>query len=227
MARKNRLTIKSASYKAFHLNPNNAREHDERQKTVLRDSLLTFQQQTPIVVDSNMTVRKGNGTFETICEIHADENIPASVKKKLEKVYYIETDLAGPELVGWEIVDNRSSDLSRFNTESLKGLFKGLKETSFNTDHTGFDNTAVGAMFQTEDDASFFAGLANEANAETNQESGPATPPTGSHQSLIITGPAPQIDFCRKVINKVKKDKKLATQAAALHVILEAFSKKK
>ena len=57
------LTIRRVPLDSLHLDPANARRHDERNFEAIKGSLARFRQQKPLVVDRNGMIRAGNGTY--------------------------------------------------------------------------------------------------------------------------------------------------------------------
>ena len=97
------LTVKRVHLDSLHLDPANARTHDERNLDAIRGSLSRFGQQKPVVVDRRGMIRAGNGTYVAAKALGWTE------------IDVVETDLEGLEATAFAIADNRTSDLSEFD----------------------------------------------------------------------------------------------------------------
>jgi len=116
LAHTKELTIKRVPLDSIHPDPANVRLHDDRNLAAIKGSLARFGQQKPIVVDSQGTIRAGNGTYA------------AAKALGWRDIHVVETDLEGVEAVAFAIADNRTSDLSTFEDEALARLLVELRE---------------------------------------------------------------------------------------------------
>lgn len=105
--------------------PKNAREHDERSIETIKDSLREFGQQKPIVIESNGTVRAGNGTLQAARELGW---------KQIAAVVYDGTG----DLEAFAIADNRSAELSRWDYRQLTVQLKSLQSQGFDVKRLGW-----------------------------------------------------------------------------------------
>ncbi len=121
------LTVQRVPLSSIHPDPANVRLHDERNLEAIKGSLARFGQQKPIVVDSQGTIRAGNGTYA------------AAKALGWQDIQVVETDLEGVEAVAYAIADNRTSDLSTFEDEALAKLLVELREQEA-LPGTGFDD---------------------------------------------------------------------------------------
>lgn len=96
--------------------PENAREHSQENLDAIRSSLRKFGQQTPIIVDGNGLVRKGNGT------------LAAAQAEGWTQIAIIRTELQGNEAAAYAIIDNRTTDMSQFAPEKLSATIGVLHE---------------------------------------------------------------------------------------------------
>lgn len=94
--------------------PNNARLHPERNLQSIVQSLKEFGQQTPIVVDCNGVILKGNGTWE------------AAVSMGWTHIAVSRSSLTGVDAAAYSIADNRTCDLSEFDMVALANLLPGI-----------------------------------------------------------------------------------------------------
>ena len=70
----------------FRLDPENARGHDARNIRAIADSIKQFGQRIPILVDADLVIRKGNGTWLATKLLERD------------KIWAIPLELDGPGL---------------------------------------------------------------------------------------------------------------------------------
>lgn len=105
--------------------PENARDHDDRNLDAIRTSLSEFGQQKAIVVNSNGVIIAGNGLFTAAKELGWTE---------IAVVVY---DGAGAE-DAFAIADNRTAELSRWNYETLAGKLVSLKDQGFEIERLGW-----------------------------------------------------------------------------------------
>lgn len=119
----------------LHEDPANARRHPERNLAAIRASLARFCQQTPVVFDAAGVVRKGNGTLQ------------AARALGWTHLAAVRSDLAGADLAGYAIADNRTSELAEWDDQALAAILEGLKaENGFPIEATGFDDAEVAAL---------------------------------------------------------------------------------
>lgn len=109
--------------------PSNARKHDQKNLDAIKGSLAKFGQQKPLVVDYKNIVIAGNGTLAAAKELGWEE------------IDIVRTDLKGSELTAYGLADNRTSDMSSFDTESLSKLLDSLRSEDFDLDAIGFDDS--------------------------------------------------------------------------------------
>jgi len=89
------------------LDQQNVRKHSPENVNAIAASLRQFGQQTPIVVDADFVVRKGNGTVMARQQIGWGE------------VQFIRTKLRGKAARAYSVADNRTGDLSEFDQKAL------------------------------------------------------------------------------------------------------------
>lgn len=93
---------------ALYEDPDNARQHDERNLSTIVDSLRTFGQQKPIVIDSHGCIVAGNGTFA------------AARALGWERIAAVVTDLDHENARrAYAIADNRTAELADWNFPAL------------------------------------------------------------------------------------------------------------
>ena len=117
------------------LDPRNARVHKQKSLDSICASLKKFGQQTPIVFDENYVVKKGNGTLES-ARILGWKYIAA-----------FRTDLKGKELDAWAIADNKTTENSSWNTQTLSQLITEFEEEDRSlVDSLGFDENQLNSL---------------------------------------------------------------------------------
>ena len=109
------------------LNPKNVRKHSDRNIDVIANSLKTYGQQTPIVVHKGI-IKKDNGT------------LAAAIKLGWTHIAAVDFDKNEKMAKAYELVDNRSSDLSAFDTPLLVDDLKLLKEDGEDLDKLGWND---------------------------------------------------------------------------------------
>lgn len=169
------LQLRLADIETLRKDPRNARVHDERNLELIMTSLRNYGQLKNIVVTADGEVKAGNGTLEAASRIGWKQIVvgPAPV------------DLAKAR--GYALLDNRSTDLSRFDDVMVGSELKALAEL-------GQD---LGMLGWNPDEASFFFG---------SDETIPA--PTFAPGA---TGEVPRLDelqpiICPKCKTKIKRD---------------------
>lgn len=125
------LEIIKKSIDELTCDPANVRKHSEKNIKAIVASLKRFGQQKPIVCDSNMIVRAGNGT------------LVAAQQLGWEVIDVVVSDLPPSEITAFAIADNRTSELSEWDIEAL-----GLQLQSLEIDLTdiGFDEIDLAAL---------------------------------------------------------------------------------
>lgn len=88
--------------------PANLRIHEDRSVEAIAASLERFGQQRPVVVDALGIVIAGNGVLE------------AARKLGWKRLAAVRSDLQGAERIGYAIADNRTAELSSWDTEGLE-----------------------------------------------------------------------------------------------------------
>lgn len=149
--------------------PQNVRVHDERQIEVMKNSLEQYGQVTPIVQFKGIVV-KGNATLEAAKQLNWTHiaAVPVHLEKRLVSEY--------------KLVDNRSSDLSRFDNKLLMPELTTLLQDGSNLTLLGWNEDELklineesddGTVEQYESDASMLEKLSiTVANPKTVLEKG-------------------------------------------------------
>ena len=107
--------------------PENAREHDDRSVQAIAASLEKFGQRKPIVVRNNVVIA-GNGTLAAATSLGWSEIEVVSAD-----------DLDDTDAVAFAIADNRTSELSNWDTDTLSEMMsKVASAPDLKLDVTGF-----------------------------------------------------------------------------------------
>jgi ParB-like chromosome segregation protein Spo0J len=122
---KTQLPYERVKISSLILDPDNAREHDERNLSVIKESLKRFEQQRTIVVSKDNIVIAGNGT------------VMAAKQLGWETIDITRSQLTGEEAKAFALVDNRSTDLSKYDDDKLREQLAELEAA-------GVDMTALG-----------------------------------------------------------------------------------
>jgi len=108
------------------LDPANARLHDERSITTLTASLRRFGQQGPIKLDRHGVVRAGNGL------------LIAAQRLGWTELDTVTSDLSGPDLAAYAIMDNRSAELSTWDLQQLSAQLQSLQDEGWVLEEVGW-----------------------------------------------------------------------------------------
>jgi ParB-like chromosome segregation protein Spo0J len=121
----------------LNLDPKNARTHDDRNINLIARSLLRFGQRKPVVVQKNgMVIRAGNGTVQ------------AAQQLAWGKIAAVVVDEDDAEATAFGLVDNRTSELSGWDSAMLSGLMEDLTDDlDFAADDLGWDDAEMEALF--------------------------------------------------------------------------------
>lgn len=96
--------------------PTNAREHPDDNIKVIVKSLKEFGQQTPIVIDQQNLIIKGNGT------------VTAAKALGWEEIRAVRTKLDETKAMAYSLVDNKSSDLAGWDDDQLTVNLEKINE---------------------------------------------------------------------------------------------------
>lgn len=102
--------------------PQNAREHGERNKAMIRESLVEVGPFRSIGLDANNVVRVGNGVFEQAKDLGLKVRIVDALPDELIAVR--RKDLKGKKAERAALYDNRAGELSEWNGAVLAELAK-------------------------------------------------------------------------------------------------------
>lgn len=120
------------------LDPANVRKHNKKNLEAIKGSLARFGLQKPIVVGLDNVVIAGNGTLEAARELGWTE------------IRVVRSDLTGTDRTAFSLADNRTGELSEWNSESLSELLKSLQDEDFDLDEIGFDENDLANLVPAE-----------------------------------------------------------------------------
>jgi ParB-like chromosome segregation protein Spo0J len=122
-----KLVTKLKAIKELVYDPNNAREHGDKNLEYIKGSLTKFGQQKPIVITEDGVVVAGNGTLEAAKDLG------------WEKINVVETKLDPMLQTAYALADNRTNETSEWNKEILAQTLQSLREEDFELGDIGFD----------------------------------------------------------------------------------------
>lgn len=115
------------------IDPENSRFHGARNLNSIKESLMSFSQYCPIVIQMNSNkIIAGNGTYQAAKELGWDE------------IQCVEADVDDETATMMSIADNRTSELSTWDNNMLMKVLTSLDE--FNLKKTGFKTDEVEKM---------------------------------------------------------------------------------
>lgn len=135
------LKIESFPIAKLSVDPNNARTHSERNLTAISDSLKQFGQRKPIVVTADNVVIAGNGTLVAAITLdwkHID-------------IVRIPPEWSDDQIKAFAIADNRTQDLSSFDTDTLLKQLEELEDSQFDLGSLGFDGDYITELGELDD----------------------------------------------------------------------------
>jgi len=122
---------------AIEFDPQNARRRTERSSSMIRESLQQFGPLRSLVgqklPDGRIIVRAGNGTKEEAASVGIDK-VRVIERKADELVIVVADDLDESKWKSYAIADNRSSDLSEWDTDVLSELAQEVELGEWFTD---------------------------------------------------------------------------------------------
>lgn len=127
------MQIENLQIKDLVSDPDNVRVHSEQNLDAIKQSLKRFEQQKPIVIDSNNVVVAGNGTLQAAISLGWKEikavRLPASFTDAEKKAF--------------AIADNRTAELAQWDTAELDRQILELNELGFDPKTIGFTSKDV------------------------------------------------------------------------------------
>ena len=109
--------------------PNNARQHDEKNLKAIEGSLSQFGQRKPIVIDKANVIVAGNGTVEAAKRLGWTEI----------QAVRVPADWDADRIKAFALADNRSAELANWNPEVLTSQLVELEAAGFEIAEFGFE----------------------------------------------------------------------------------------
>lgn len=122
------LEIKVIPIDDLTLDPNNAREHNQKNLDAIAHSLQMFGQRKPVVITKDLIVVAGNGTLEAARQIGW---------KGLSCVT-VPDDWDTDTIKAYALADNRTAELASWNSEILLGQLRELNTNDWSVTDLGF-----------------------------------------------------------------------------------------
>lgn len=122
------LRVEIADVNALQPASDNPRQHDERNRQAIRDSIGSFGFKGIVLVDRDYEIIAGHGAADEAKQL-GYEKLPIMVA----------TDLDRLDAQALRIVDNQTTDLSTWDVEGLLSQLDALRESGYKTDSLGFD----------------------------------------------------------------------------------------
>jgi ParB-like chromosome segregation protein Spo0J len=122
------LEIKVIPIDDLTLDPNNAREHNQKNLDAIANSLQMFGQRKPVVITKELVVVAGNGTLEAAKQIGW---------KGLSCVT-VPDDWDIDTIKAYALADNRTAELASWNTEVLLSQLRDLDLSDWSVTDLGF-----------------------------------------------------------------------------------------
>jgi DNA modification methylase len=117
------------------LDPNNARQHDEKNLKAIMGSLKEFGQRKPIVITEAGTIVAGNGTVEAAKRLGWLEI----------EVVRVPSDWTDAQVKAFAIADNRTAELANWNQEVLTSQLLELEAEGWELAEFGFESLEMPA----------------------------------------------------------------------------------
>jgi site-specific DNA-methyltransferase (adenine-specific) len=122
------MKIKTLQIKDLTPDPNNARQHDDKNLKAIQGSLKQFGQRKPIVITEAGVIVAGNGTVEAAKRLGWTQ---------IEAVE-VPNDWTPDQIKAFAIADNRTAELANWDKEILTTQLLDLEEAGFEIADFGF-----------------------------------------------------------------------------------------
>jgi len=122
--------------------PNNARIHDELNQQVIEKSLADFGAGRSILIDGENVIIAGNGVYEQAQKLGLKVKVIESDGSELIAVKRTDLKTDDPKRNLLAVVDNKATDLSHFNLETIATQFDSeiLMQFGFQPEELNFRN---------------------------------------------------------------------------------------
>jgi ParB-like chromosome segregation protein Spo0J len=122
------MKIETLQIKDLRPDPNNARQHDEKNLKAIQGSLKEFGQRKPIVITAAGVIVAGNGTVEAAKRLGW---------LKIDAVK-VPGDWTPDQIKAFALADNRTAELASWNSITLAEQLLELEEANFVIEEFGF-----------------------------------------------------------------------------------------
>jgi ParB-like chromosome segregation protein Spo0J len=122
------MKLKTLQIKDLTPDPNNARQHDEKNLKAIQGSLKEFGQRKPIVITEAGVIVAGNGTVEGAKRLGWTQ---------IEAVE-VPSDWTADQIKAFAIADNRTAELASWDKDILATQLLDLEEAGFEIADFGF-----------------------------------------------------------------------------------------
>lgn len=123
------MKIERIKISALKLDPNNARQHDQKNLDAIAGSLKQFGQRKPIVISTDNVIVAGNGTVTAAQSLGWDEidavRVPA--------------DWSADQIKAFALADNRTAELAAWSPEVLAAQLIELENAGYEIAELGFE----------------------------------------------------------------------------------------
>lgn len=109
--------------------PNNARQHDEKNLKAIEGSLSQFGQRKPIVIDQANVIVAGNGTVEAAKRLGWTDI----------QAVRVPADWDADRIKAFALADNRTAELANWDQQVMAAQLLDLTEAGFNIEEFGFE----------------------------------------------------------------------------------------
>lgn len=123
------MKIETLQIKDLTPDPQNARQHDEKNLKAIQGSLNQFGQRKPIVITEAGVIVAGNGTVEAAKRLGWT---------KIDAVK-VPSDWTPDQVKAFALADNRTAELATWNSEILSEQIRELNEEDFPILELGFE----------------------------------------------------------------------------------------
>jgi ParB-like chromosome segregation protein Spo0J len=139
------MKIETLPIKDLTPDPENARQHDEKNLKAIQGSLKEFGQRKPIVITEAGVIVAGNGTVEAAKRLGWLEIQAVKVPK----------DWTPSQTKAFALADNRTAELASWNSVRLAEQLLELEEANFQIEEFGFSQENYSEANKPEDFPSF------------------------------------------------------------------------
>jgi len=136
--------------KKIKVDPENVRVHDERNQNAIGQSLRDLGAGRSILIDSENVIIGGNGVYEQARDLGLPVRIIESDGSELIAVKRTDLKSADAKRKALAIADNRTSDLSFFDDDKLRGM---LDQCGDLASATGFTPEEIAELTATPEDS--------------------------------------------------------------------------